>query len=131
MNYNGVDVECGYGWKGLYEPLIDLCNLKGIKVNQVKEKFGMLRFYVDKPDLDQIIDAAESYSKAVCEACGELGGNFIDGAFVSKVTRGPSKMSTWIMSLCAPCREARDAKRTVEVEEFNQKHMRTHESSRT
>lgn len=114
-SYNGVYVECMAGWRDLYEPLIDLCNTKKIKVLQVKEKFGLLRFYTDKPELDLIIRAAENHSKNVCEACGTSGYKFErpDGGLVNKVTTGPSRSSNWIKTFCDPCREARDVAREV------------------
>lgn len=113
MEYNGVRVECMEGWKGLYEPLIDLCELRGIMVKQVKEKFGTLSFYVDKRGLDAIIEAAEVHSQYICEICGESGHKL--------VSKTGSRTSNWIKSLCAPCREARDLKREQYAAEFDRK----------
>ena len=109
--YNGVSVECMEGWRELYEPLIDLCKLKGIKVLQVKEKFGMLRFYTNASDLDTLIRAAEDRSEYVCESCGTSGYLLEEPGLINKVTKGPSRTSSWIKSLCDPCREARDVER--------------------
>jgi len=76
--------QCGDGWFGL---LFDLClkidtylnkhsKIKErFKVNQVKEKFGSLRFYVYPCDdtLTDIIVEAEDLSAITCEVCGKLG----------------------------------------------------------
>ena len=43
---------------------------------QVKEKFGSLRFYMEgavSPAMYSVIDAFESSSLTICEACGSLG----------------------------------------------------------
>ena len=95
MVYNDVYVSCGPGWKDLYEPLIDLCKLKDIRVDQVKEKFGGLRFYVNRPDLDTIIHAAELLSWKLCETCGTE-------ADVTLNTTG------WRKTLCDLCRKKRN-----------------------
>lgn len=42
---------------------------------QIKEKFGTLRFYLNKdnPAIRGIVDMAEAYSRVVCEECGNVG----------------------------------------------------------
>ena len=104
MKYNGVQVSCGYGWRGLYEPLIDLCNLKGIRVLQVKEKFGGLRFYVSGPSLDDIIDAAEGQSFHTCEKCGERGVTGHDDTGTPK-WKATTSRTGWRKTLCESCRQ--------------------------
>ena len=44
-------------------------------VQQVKEKFGALRFYVDREDseISAMIDLAEEISSRTCEVCGSPG----------------------------------------------------------
>src|SRR3990167_202995 len=116
--HEAFGIECTVGWKGLYQPLIDLCKLRGIQILQIKEKFGGLCFYVGPYDKDQdittLIRAAEHYSYHVCENCGECGvREWVkqeDGSYktVYNVTTGPSRTSGWIRSLCDPCREAWD-----------------------
>ena len=115
-------IECGEGWRGLYAPLIDLCAYHNVEVMQVKEKFGTLRFYTGpteagKTDLDLLITAAEHFSGMTCEDCGEHGVEY--GADFTqrknKATTGPSETSSWLRTLCQPCREAWDAKRKVEM----------------
>lgn len=68
-------IECGPGWKKLYEPLIERCKREGVDIMQIKEKYGGLRFYVDATNdaLFDAIDAAEEESLRVCEVCGDTG----------------------------------------------------------
>lgn len=91
-------IECGVGWQALYRPLLDLCNLYGVRALQVKEKFGGLRFYTDRVDerLDLLISAAEQQSYKTCENCG-------NHKWGEVTTEG-----RWIKSLCLTCRKARD-----------------------
>lgn len=68
-------VECGEGWKSIYEPLLARAREEGAAVAQVKEKFGGLRFYVDgaSDELYELIRAAEARSFETCEVCGKPG----------------------------------------------------------
>ena len=80
--------ECGDGWvellKKLTTELKEIDVQKQIKVFQVKEKFGSLRFYVeyDKENIlepwlykkaNDIISKYESMSETTCEVCGKVG----------------------------------------------------------
>lgn len=74
--------DCGDGW---YDLIHNLCNdivvhcvatgQKPPVVQQVKEKFGMLRFYIDMGDdyIWDLISAAEKKSATVCDTCGKKG----------------------------------------------------------
>ena len=75
------DIECEDGWFSLIEIYLRLCSTyskrskKGIKIRQIKEKFGRLRVYANIND-DYILgmgDATELLSESVCEYCGEKG----------------------------------------------------------
>lgn len=111
--YEIFHVECGTGWKALYQPLIDLCALYGVQVTQVKEKFGGMRFYVSGDracELAHLITAVETESFHICEDCGTFGvtgwvpdeGDIFKPVF--KVTTGPSETSNWVRTLCRDCR---------------------------
>ena len=65
---------------------------------QVKEKFGGLRFYMERStkEMEDAIDAAEEESFRTCEECGEPGETGGEG---------------WILTLCNDCREKRKAKK--------------------
>jgi hypothetical protein len=96
--YELFGIECGPGWKTLYEPLIELCKKEGVAISQIKEKFGTLRFYVGSaPEhVYEAIDVAERKSAETCENCGARGERIDDG---------------WIRTLCAQCAGERQTKR--------------------
>jgi hypothetical protein len=80
----------GPGWAELINRLwdaIDTAKAQGLdmKVVQVKQKFGTLRFYADRlmgPDIDtglgELIREVEADSARTCEECGEPGKNYND-----------------------------------------------------
>jgi len=72
----------GQGWYGLLKPIFEEINLynkknKGneIQIDQIKQKFGSLRFYVSNcPNyLENMISIAEEESNHICEFCGVRG----------------------------------------------------------
>ena len=117
--------ECGDGWFKILDSLmgniqhhIEWNNKnfeKGYKqykqvpqvtLDQVKEKFGTLRFYYTGGDeyIRGLVSMAESMSAITCETCGNPG----------EQTRGG-----WIKTICTPCdqkREAEYARQTAEYE---------------
>jgi hypothetical protein len=93
--------ECGDGW---YDILDNLCgsiasygNVDDVMVDQVKEKFGQLRFYVVGGDdkIDGMIWMAEHMSGHTCEICGE---------------RGELRTGSWLVTLCDMHHDARTGK---------------------
>jgi len=72
--------ECGDGWFDLLDELsakLETLNLTVLKdfpveAEQVKEKYGTLRFYVNRYDygVEELIDAACEKSEKTCETCG-------------------------------------------------------------
>ncbi len=81
--------ECGDGWFKLID---DLCcciiaHNDDVRVDQVKEKFGQLRFYVTGGDrvIDGMIALAEHISGGTCEQCGQ---------------EGRMRSGGWIVTLC-------------------------------
>lgn len=85
-----IPVECGPGWKKLYEPLIALCQKEGVEILQIKEKFGTLRFYVGSAsdEVHYAISVAEDLSAETCEQCGNK---------AKTIQRG------WLRTLCKKC----------------------------
>jgi hypothetical protein len=91
--------ECGDGW---YNILDHLCGAiteythdpDEVYVDQIKEKFGKLRFYLSKEDnvIHGMVTLAEYMSGHTCEICGERG----------KIRSGP-----WFVTLCDEHHEAR------------------------
>lgn len=79
--------ECGDGWYNILNALcgqiqhhIDWRTRKGttvsqVTVDQVKEKFGTLRFYYTGGDdyIRGLVSMAESMSAVTCEHCGNIG----------------------------------------------------------
>jgi hypothetical protein len=104
--------DCGNGWYHIINQLcaniqhhIDWRNRKNeldpnqpivpqVTVDQVKEKFGTLRFYYTGGDdyIDGLVSMAESMSGVTCEECGNPG---------STVGRG------WLTTLCEKHAEER------------------------
>jgi hypothetical protein len=83
---NGVvweTIECADGWEKLLEPPLaymhkfnqNVDEAQMMKVDQIKEKFGTLRFYTNFTDeeLQKLIGDAEKMSAKTCEACGQPG----------------------------------------------------------
>jgi len=84
--------ECGDGWFDLLDYLCGslLTYTYGdeeIYVDQVKEKFGRLRFYLSKEDdvMHGMVSMAEHMSGRICETCGE---------------RGETRGGSWMVTLC-------------------------------
>ena len=87
--------ECGDGWFNILDQLmgniqhhIDWKNKNGevvhqVTLNQVKEKFGSLRFYYTGGDdyIDGMVTMAESMSGVTCEECG-LPGTQTQGGWI-------------------------------------------------
>lgn len=100
--YRGKYCECGDGW---YALIYQLCgelrdnqikageSLEEVRVMQVKEKYGELRFYVYgfAEGSEAIIDKYEKKSRSVCEECGNKGDLSYSGR--------------WIKALCPEHRE--------------------------
>lgn len=98
--------EIGPGWYDILDKIYDyldkLYNEEGIKiiVDQVKEKFGGLRFYYsydlntdytnfDYDIVDMVIMAYEKLSYEICEDCGNVG--------------SPRSVFGWYKTLCDNC----------------------------
>ena len=94
----------GAGWHKLVVKLVEDLWLLGWdgKVNQVKEKFGGLRFYIDyqgsamHPSIRDRITRAEIESMVTCEACGRL---------------GKERGGGWIKTLCAGCHSVNEMRK--------------------
>ena len=94
--------ECGDGW---YDILDHLCGALSqytydgdeIYVDQIKEKFGRLRFYLSREDdvMHGMVTLAEYMSGHTCEICGE---------------RGKTRDGSWFVTLCDFHHQARIGK---------------------
>jgi hypothetical protein len=73
--------ECDDGWFELLKELIGsirfICESQDldIRLNQVKEKYGTLRFYLDSEtdEICELVNEAEKKSAKICESCGHEG----------------------------------------------------------
>lgn len=93
--------ECGDGWFNIIDKLceniqnhINKNNLPQLEAEQVKQKFGTLRFYTNGNTdecIDKFITEAEEQTYHICETCGSIED--------IKPTQG------WISYLCASCRK--------------------------
>ena len=102
--------ECGDGWFNILDQLmgniqhhIDWKNRKEevvaqVTLDQVKEKFGTLRFYYSGGDdvIDGMVRMAEAMSGVTCEECS-----------APAQTHGPG----WIRTICEPCETKRETER--------------------
>jgi hypothetical protein len=79
-------------------------------LDQVKEKFGTLRFYYSGGDdyIDGMVSLAESLTGVTCEECGNV---------------GERRGGGWVHTYCTPCEEAREIKRAKEMEEYDFKKL--------
>jgi len=102
---------CGDGWFNILDKLCqniqrhldwknrDIEVVAQVVVEQVKEKFGTLRFYYRGGDdyVRGLISMAESMTEVTCESCGS-------GAKTDW-------NSGWVHTTCEPCQDARNKKR--------------------
>lgn len=107
IGYPACGADCGDGWVPLLEQLIqDLLVLGWDKdCQQVKEKFGTLRFYigVGSDEIYKVISAAEGASAKICEECGNSNAK----------CKGLTPTGGWIITLCDPCRVKHNKKKTT------------------
>jgi ribosomal protein L37E len=99
-------IDCDEGWFDLIwklcEDIDEIVKREGwtdFSVDQIKEKFGGLRFYINgaNKEIFDLINEAEAKSFNICERCGKKG--------VAYVSYG------WVKTLCSKCAKA-DTKRT-------------------
>jgi hypothetical protein len=81
-----------------------------VTLDQVKEKFGTLRFYYSGGDdyISGMVSLAESLTGVTCEECGNV---------------GERRGGGWVHTYCTPCEEAREIKRAKETEEWEHKKL--------
>lgn len=89
--------DIGKGWMPLVSDLVDALvdTGKDFEIVQIKEKFGMLRFYANykriydgRCQISNIVQAYENGSTFICENCGSY---------------GRPRRKGWIKTLCHTC----------------------------
>lgn len=81
-----------------------------VTLDQVKEKFGTLRFYYSGGDeyISGMVTMAEAMSGTTCESCGNP---------------GERKGGGWVHTYCDPCEEKRELARKKSDEEYEFKKL--------
>jgi hypothetical protein len=81
----------GNGWFNLIDDLSSKLEPLGVEAVQVKEKFGILSFYLDRYNIKaiELVNEAAERSYKICEVCGK------DGEL--------RKDLSWIRTLCEDC----------------------------
>jgi hypothetical protein len=101
LNFSAWECECGPGWISILDVLFHYADewnkttesgSDRIQIEQVKEKFGGLRFYYTggSPEFRGMVEMAEIISKEICVNCGNR---------VSTKGKG-----YWCQSLCSNCK---------------------------
>jgi len=89
-----------------------------VTLDQVKEKFGTLRFYYTGGDdyIRGLVSMAESMSGVICEGCG-----------AQAKTNWPKAenggIGGWVRTICAPCEEKRELARKQADDEWQQRKL--------
>ncbi|KAF2655603.1 hypothetical protein K491DRAFT_423291 [Lophiostoma macrostomum CBS 122681] len=109
-DYAPFQFECADGWYNIiYRLSYQLASIiandeslagKNVKVFQVKEKFGTMRFYMSRytNEVHEAIAKAQEESAKTCETCG------VDGDGVGLKTDG------WVRTICEECEVERKGK---------------------
>jgi hypothetical protein len=81
-----------------------------VTLDQVKEKFGTLRFYYSGGDdyISGMVSLAESMTGVTCDSCGNV---------------GERRGGGWVHTYCTPCEEARELARKKADEEWEMKQL--------
>ena len=99
----GLDFRCGDGWIVLIDTLFskienhlrtcDADTNKDFVIEQIKEKFGSLRFYAMNADdeIYKMINEVEEKSFETCDECGDAG--------------VLSVRNVWYKTLCSSCQQ--------------------------
>lgn len=99
-----VDVAIGDGWMPLIDTALGMIRAEmkanpkiTFRVQQIKEKFGGMRFYVQTNSLEirAIVEFVEAMADVMCEDCGT----------VLNVTREAPR--GWIKTRCRSCHDKR------------------------
>jgi len=106
--YVRCGAECGIGWYPLIirtlDEIQDICKEKSVpypKLEQVKEKFGALRIYINSgtDEIYDVLDKAEEESLFICEQSGLDGELYKKGYWVRTLNEKYAKKEG-----CVKCR---------------------------
>jgi len=85
-----------------------------VTLDQVKEKFGTLRFYYTGGDdvINGMVRMAEAMSGTTCEGCG----NVAETIWPRGNNGG---IGGWVRTICNPCNDKREERRAAELAEYH------------
>jgi len=118
--YSQRGIECGEGWYELLDILCDQITTYeldrkrregetySVSVQQIKEKYGTLRYYLSGADayVNGLVAMAESMSAHICEECGE---------------KGVLHTKAWYKVRCHECYHTEDERAQKEWEKYRAK----------
>src|ERR1700692_2916784 len=108
--------ECNEGWRDLLDRACvrienTLDNGENVKITEIKEKYGTLRFYWSgdllseaEAKVDEVVDLAKARSACTCETCGAEGRLYSRGGWLATACRehargGPTPVRAGIENL--------------------------------
>jgi hypothetical protein len=109
-----MSIDCGNGWFDLIWKLCEDIDIivkcegwENFSVDQIKEKFAGLRFYVNGANREvfDLIHKAEDKSYEICEVCGKKGSMYLGFG--------------WYRTLCAKCAKKDSTRHWVKVKRKN------------
>lgn len=103
-------VDCGDGWKGIINELDEMLSFidPNYEVNQVKEKYGTLRYYYQSKYsyvstqgkiMNALVERAEQLSSVTCEDCGKARYGRVEN--IDDTVR--LRQGAWWRTLCDTC----------------------------
>jgi hypothetical protein len=93
-----------------------------VTLDQVKEKFGTLRFYYTGGDeyISGLVSMAESMSGVICESCG-----------APAETNWPKAenggVGGWVRTICEPCDKKRNREQQARLNEYKKEKEKKHD----
>ena len=116
LSSEGLEFSMGDGWYPIIERLLhelgDIMTSQQLDpqdygIVQVKEKFGLLRVYMDNSndEMSLAIGRAVDASCKICEQCGKEGKLYVEG---------------WARTSCEECQNAYREKKGIKVKEYRE-----------
>ena len=95
--WENVEISIGDGWFNLALDISHKLQIHNLQVEQIKEKFGLLRVYTTGTYNYEIYDylqKVENISGTICENCGKEG-------------KKSNVNGYWIKTLCGECKDVK------------------------
>jgi hypothetical protein len=111
---------CDRGWHNIIWNLTDCIDnyrknnpthIPNFEIEQIKEKFGTLRYYCNEDELVQgMVWFAEYLSSITCERCGKEG--------------NLDRSQSWVLTLCEKCKKKRANKLKKEMKKWKDRKVK-------